>query len=268
VFVVASAAAVAAALWLFDVRDWRCYGAVFLWPAVLTAVSIGTLTPLLLLGVAVVWRYRNTLGIAALAAAAVIAAKLFLWPVVVWLWATGRRGTAAAAVALAVAASAACWAWIRFAGMTGYPNLLHRITEVEAPYGYGAAWIVGGALLVAGLSFAFLVLCGVLRRDDRVLFSVAIVAALVLTPILWLHYLCLLAAPVALVRPRFSPVWVVPAVLWLTPQQQAFESPWRIAAVFLVLAAVLAATLSPRRSQPEIGDNVPNPAPWPSPVRA
>src|SRR5579885_221281 len=59
VFVVGSAAAVPAALWLLGVRDWRCYGAAFLWPPVLSGVAIGTISPLLLLGVAACWRLRG-----------------------------------------------------------------------------------------------------------------------------------------------------------------------------------------------------------------
>jgi hypothetical protein len=51
-FVPLLACSIFGALWLLGVRDWRCYGAVVAWPAVLTAVSLGTLSPLLLLG----WR--------------------------------------------------------------------------------------------------------------------------------------------------------------------------------------------------------------------
>ena len=58
-FVTASVVAIAAALLLFGVRDWRCYGAAFLSPAVLTGVTYGTVTPLLLLGVSALWRWRD-----------------------------------------------------------------------------------------------------------------------------------------------------------------------------------------------------------------
>src|SRR5581483_7342074 len=101
VFVVGSAAAVPAALWLLGVRDWRCYGAAFLWPPVLSGVAIGTISPLLLLGVAACWRLRGRGGLVA-AAALTVAAKLFLLPLLVWLWVTGRRAVAVAALTAGV----------------------------------------------------------------------------------------------------------------------------------------------------------------------
>ena len=42
--------AIAGAIWLFGVRDWRCYGAAFLWPSTLTGLTVGTLDPVLGVG--------------------------------------------------------------------------------------------------------------------------------------------------------------------------------------------------------------------------
>ena len=39
-----------ASLWFLGVRDWRCYGVVFLWPPVMSAVQTENVTLLLLLG--------------------------------------------------------------------------------------------------------------------------------------------------------------------------------------------------------------------------
>ena len=49
IFVALSLAAPALALWLLRVRDWRCYGLVYLWPPLLGGISLGTLSPLLAL---------------------------------------------------------------------------------------------------------------------------------------------------------------------------------------------------------------------------
>ena len=57
---------------------------------VIDSVRIGTLTPVLLLLVAVAWRWRDRRWVASGALAAAIAFKLFLWPLVVWLLATRR----------------------------------------------------------------------------------------------------------------------------------------------------------------------------------
>ena len=52
-------AAVAATLAVLGVRDWRCYGAAYLSIPVLHDVRLGALTPLLALGLALVWRWRS-----------------------------------------------------------------------------------------------------------------------------------------------------------------------------------------------------------------
>jgi hypothetical protein len=41
-------------------------------------------------------------------------------------------------------------------------------------------------------------------------FALAVAAALAVSPIVWLDYFALAAVPLAVVRPRFSPVWLVP----------------------------------------------------------
>ena len=74
-----------------------------------------------------------------------------------------------------------------------------------------------------------------MRGHERTAFAAAAIAALLLTPILWLHYLSLLAA--ALPR-RFSLLWLVPALLWLTPSEAASGAGWRIALVAGVLATI------------------------------
>ena len=87
------------ALRLMGVRDWRCYGAAALSITLLSAVMLGSVTPLMLLGAAAAWRYRDRWRACALAVASLIALKLILWPLVVWLWFTGRRRAAATSLA-------------------------------------------------------------------------------------------------------------------------------------------------------------------------
>ena len=65
-------AAVVAALWSLGVRDWRCYGAVFLSRPTIDAILTGTVSPLLLLGVALLWRYRNRTYAAGAIAAGIV----------------------------------------------------------------------------------------------------------------------------------------------------------------------------------------------------
>src|SRR5690348_16174033 len=68
-------ACVPAALRVLGVRDWRCYGLALLTAPVLDTVSLGALSSVLLLGVAVVWRYRERRYIAAPVTALVAVAK-------------------------------------------------------------------------------------------------------------------------------------------------------------------------------------------------
>ena len=46
--------------------------------------------------------------------------------------------------------------------------------------------------------------------------SLAILAAILASPILWEYYYVLLFIPIAIVRPRFSWPWLIPILLYLT----------------------------------------------------
>src|SRR5262249_30899522 len=52
-------------------------------------------------------------------------------------------------------------------------------------------------------------------------FTLALAAALVLSPIVWLHYLVLLYVPLAIARRTFGWLWLAPLAFWLTPTEQA-----------------------------------------------
>jgi hypothetical protein len=92
----------AAALWLLDVRDWRIYGLMGLWPGVIAAVQTGNLSIPLTLLVALAWRNRDRTWAPGLFIGAAIALKLFLWPLLVWLLALHRYRAAATGAAVGV----------------------------------------------------------------------------------------------------------------------------------------------------------------------
>src|SRR5204863_2161094 len=149
-YLAVSLAAVVGALWLVGVRDRRFYAAAFLSPAVLTALTVGTITPLLLLGLAAVWRFRDHRG-AAVPAALLIVLKLFLWPVLVWLLVTRRQRAAVEAGALSLVLTLACWAWIGFADIGRYPSILNQLTGAEATRSYALARGRLGEVILAAL---------------------------------------------------------------------------------------------------------------------
>ena len=56
------------------------------------------------------------------------------------------------------------------------------------------------------------------RDDDARSFTCAVAATLALSPIVWLHYLVVLLVPMAILRPRFSVLWLLPVLLWVSPR--------------------------------------------------
>ena len=78
--VVLVAATVPATLLALEVRDWRCYACAFLWFPVVIGIQTANVTLPLVLGLALVWRYRDRRAVGALVAGLLIAVKLFFWP--------------------------------------------------------------------------------------------------------------------------------------------------------------------------------------------
>jgi hypothetical protein len=245
-------AALVLALWLLGVRDWRCYGVMFGSIPVIGAVRLGTFTPLLLLALAVAWRYRDRRWVVALALTAGVVAKLFLWPVLVWLVATRRFRTAATSGGLMVAVSLAGWAIIGFAGLRDYPHLLSVYSRAGEAKGYsdvalglslglppGTARALGLALGLCALAVVFLVARRPAVDSDRRAFIAAIAASLLLTPIVWLHYLALLYVPIAVSRRSLSVLWFVPLLLWASPYQESHGNLWRLVLAFACALVVL-----------------------------
>jgi hypothetical protein len=218
------AATVPATLLLLGVRDWRCHAMAFLWWPTIIAVQTGNLTLPMLLGLAVVWRYRDRRVVAALVAGLVIALKLFFWPILFWLVATRRYGTAALAAAVSAVLVFVPWAGIGFAGLRGYPHLLSSVSRHEGPRSYSVAalfhallpsWTAATAVeAVIGAGLLGVVLFAARRGRDRDAFALSVVAILVLSPLLEMHYLAALLVVVALYRRHLGVVWAVPLLMW------------------------------------------------------
>jgi hypothetical protein len=246
----------AAALAILDVRDWRCYGVAFASIPALSAFRLGAVTPILVLLTAVAWRYRDRWAIVGSAVAGAVLIKLFLWPLVGWLLVT-RRWTAALLAAVAGAAVAlVAWAAIGFDGLSTYLSLLRSLTHSEAARSYSLVALadrlhlpdaqVSWLLIAIPISAVLLVACAraPVRDRDRAVFTGAILLALLLTPIVWLHYFGLLLTPIAIREKRFSAWWLLPLAYWLSPITEPERQPlWRLA-----LVLVLALALTARRS--------------------
>jgi alpha-1,2-mannosyltransferase len=248
---IAGLAAVFGALRLLQVADWRCYGVAVVSAPAINTLALGALTSFLLLGAALAWRYRDNAAVVAGATALTAVLKLFLWPLGVWLLATKRWRAASVCAAIAAVLVLGGWAIIDFAGFSTYPTVVHLLQQVEAPLSYSVVALLGfsgGAATAVTIVLSLLAVVSIVfaaqgADGDRRAFAVAVVASLVTTPLVWLHYLLLLFVPIALYRPRLSGLWFLPLLLWLTPTTHSHGTTWRIVLALVVVAVVAVRTV-------------------------
>jgi hypothetical protein len=210
------------ALRLLGVRDWRCIAmALVSWPA-LNSFSLGAVNSLLLLGLATAWRWRERVWRSAGAIALVVVVKLFPWPLVGWLAATRRWRTLAVCTMLGTLVMFGAWALLGFQGMLDYPRMLSDATYIQEgrssslaavllALGASPAMAHAAVIIAAGALLALARRVGHLPAGERAAFGLAVIAALTASPIVWDHYMILLLVPIALLSPRLSTLWVLPA---------------------------------------------------------
>jgi hypothetical protein len=211
---------------------------------------IRLLVRVLLLGAALAWHHRERTVVAAVAVAITAVLKVFLWPLGIWLLATRRWRAAAICIGVGIALLIGSWAVIGFAGFRSYPTLLHVIERIEAPASYSIVALVGigggaATAVTAVLALAMaaaIVLAASAPDGDKRAFTVAVLAALIATPLLWLHYLLLLYVPIALCRPRLSLLWFLPVLLWATPAAHSHGVVWKIALALAIVGVVAVQT--------------------------
>ncbi len=252
VFTVLVALCAPAALWVLGVRDWRCFGAAFLWGAVFHGIQTANVTLPLLLGVAFAWRYREQARAAGISLGLGVAAKMICWPLGTWLVATRRWRATLASAAVALIATFGLWATLGFSGLGSYVSGVNGLQNREARRGYtieGVAADLGfsagvGQLLMLAVLIGLLILTVVFGRrgDDRRSYSSAVFACIVGSPIVWLHSFVFLLAPLALYRPRFSAWWLLPALMALGDGTGG-GAAWRRALVLGVGTALFAGCL-------------------------
>lgn len=257
---VLAALAVPAILMLVGVRDWRCLGAALLWWPTISAIQLGTAVTALALGLALVWRWRERPVRAGVALGLVVALKLFLWPLLVWLVITRRYRAAIIAAGSSVVFVLTPWIPLHWAGFLSYPHRLEVLASIEAKRGFSPAALLAqlgfGWRLAEAVSYGLgvIVLVWAYRRrsSDESALGLVCAASLLLTPILWPNYLLIMIVPLALLRPRFDLVWLLPVVLFGQP---VFGPPvWEIALFLGVLAALTADALEvfPGRRRPQV----------------
>ena len=274
VWTLLSLAMVAAALWLLELRDWRCYALSFAFLFTRSSIHLGTIEPLLLLLVAAAWRWRDDALRAGAAAGGAIVLTLFLWPRALWFAFTRRVRTAGLVVAAAVGLAVLSWAAIGFAGLGHFPGLLRHLADDESTSSYSVVALgvrahlplLAARVISVVVALALLAAAAWVAREERMTPRVrdirtlilVLAAALAASPIVWVHYFLLLLVPLALLRPRLSLLWFVPFLF-----QPLGESAWPAGdARYLGLALagtliVLGAAFVPPGWRPALSRNQP-----------
>jgi hypothetical protein len=257
IFVAVNIACALLTLRVLNVRDWRLYGLILLWPAVISGWQTANLTLPLGLGMALLWRHRDRPVVAGGLVALLISVKMFAWPLGLWLLATRRFAAARFAVVLGVAMNLIAWGVLGFDQIGRYARLMSALTGIQERRGYSliclgahlhidhraalAAWLtLGIAVLLA------CVLTG-LRGQSRSAFVLAIAACLLTTPIIWLHYFAFLLVTLALTRPKLSPIWFAPLLLHFPASTPGVAE---IVVTLVAFGAITAFTLTEPRSLP------------------
>jgi hypothetical protein len=252
---------------VLEVRDPWCYVLMLTSLPVVDALVLGNASIVIGFLLALAWRFRDRPLLGPLTVAGAIAIKSWVLPMLAWLL-IRRPRAALRCAAILVAAVLASWAAIGLHGLVDYPRLLHdearsfvyggtlfvsALVQLDVPVKVAAAaGIVGGAILLA--------LAALRAADEVQCFSLALLAALVATPVGWPHYLILMAIPIAIAWPSLSPAWLWFPALWLSP---SFGSEWWGEAggsvVLCVLATAPVVMIAARRS-PDAGGQLRRPS--------
>jgi hypothetical protein len=218
---------IAGAMYLLGVRDWRCFGLAMLSVPTLDGLAMGNVTVLLVPALAIVWVCRDRRLAGGVAVGLLVGVKLLMWPLFVWLLVTRRIRSAVVAAATGIVGVLGSWALIGMQGFAEYPHLLHIVsTQTAGPRAYSIAVLsksfglpsATGHLVQWGVGALLLGLAALVARKedgDRRALSAVVIAALVISPVVWLHYFAFLLVPIALLRPRLGAVWAVPAAFWV-----------------------------------------------------
>jgi alpha-1,2-mannosyltransferase len=242
------AAAACATLRVLNVRDFRCYALWLFTPMMLSTIVIGNATTLVILLVAIVWRWRDVPWIAATALVAAIATKLFVAPLVVWLLVTKRYRAAALTILGVPAVILAAWAVIGFRGLGRYGAILSandHIFSRSGPYLQGLLLQLHASpslALAAGAAAAATLLVASCFAGDLGCFALAACAAIILSPVAWIGYTGLLVVPLAVLWPTWSRPWLLLLGSYISWYYSPL--PYRSPALSICTLALLAAVAS------------------------
>ena len=139
---------------------------------------------------------------------------------------------------------------VDFAGLDSYPRLLGDLSRIwgwrgYSPFAFALALGFGEAharecvIALSVLLLGLIAVNGFRRSDgDWRAFVLAVALSLVASPIVWTHYLVILMIPIAVSRPRLSPLWFLPIAFWPMPVRSD-GALWLIAATTALTTVIL-----------------------------
>lgn len=250
-FAAASVAAIAVACRWLGRTDDRAAVLLLVSAPTIIALQMGTLNPLLLLGMAASWKLRHTRPLTSGALLGVVAAtKLFLLPLLLWALLRNRRAFAGAAATVALAF--AVQAPLGRSGFAGYESMLSKLQRSEAARSWSLASLLqslgldghqaDASVLVIGAIAAIALWRWERRLSDGHVLGFATLIGLLISPIVWSSYLLLAAVPLLLFSRGHRAMVVAAADGWLLVTPDA-ASPARVVGG-VALAAVTIAVIA------------------------
>ena len=240
-------------LWALRVRDWRLYGAALLWFPIVTGWQDENVSLPLTFLIALAWRHRDRPLVIGVLVAVAISVKPLVWPLGLWLMATRRWKAAAWSLACGIVINLAAWAIVGFNEIHADLRVSSEVTDALWRDGYSVLAVAHhlgltrgtGEVLLLALAAAATVgvlYLGLRKRDERSAVVLTIALMLFASPIVWAHYFVLLLLPLALTRPRFHGVWLLPVATWLIPPATGVGG-WQCALAWVVAAICLGSAL-------------------------
>lgn len=230
--------------YVMGIRDWRVAGVLLLWAPFISGLQTANVSLLLVFLCGLGWRWRDRKLLAGLSVGLAIGFKLFLWPLAVWMLATRRFASLLVASAVSAFSILIVLPFETLGTFTAILREQGDLFDIESYTIYaflaelGAPDVVArGAWLAVGLSVLVL---------GRRSFSLCLVAALLLSPIVWLHYFALLAVPLAIAAGPLW-LWLVPLPLWFAAGYSNGETPHQILVLTVFAMTVWLCPRRPRR---------------------
>ncbi|HKZ91771.1 MAG TPA: glycosyltransferase 87 family protein [Candidatus Limnocylindrales bacterium] len=209
-----------------------CFGVAALGYAVSRDAALGNVSTLLLLPLAVAWRWLDQ-PIGSIAQALAISVRPTLGILLAWQLLRRRWRAVAWTLGAGLALIALTLPFVGIRGYADYLTVLRNLSGVSGvernvdlsstalALGWGEQAATG--LLLAGYGVAIGAIVLSLRRDREVGFVVTVSASLLLSPLLWDHYLAMLVLPAALLAERGRPIALgLPLLSWLPSELLPF----------------------------------------------